>query len=188
MKKIALLALAASTAAIATPASAQAVASGTITLTGSVAPKCTVTAGASNFTSTVPFGELADANGILRTGLETDFGTKSAKVVCTSGSPTIKVEAQPLAATTTAPSGYANRIDFTAAVAVTTTGTSPAPFTDSSTTVAALGPVAIGGGMLANTANNINITTTGYATPNVTDILVADNAYQGKVIVTIAPN
>lgn len=194
MKKIALLALAASTAAIATPASAQTISTGTITLQGSVQAKCTVTGGTSptTFAETVLFGELAQANGTLRSGLASEFATRSGTVVCTSGAPTIKIEAQPLSAVNAVaapPAGYANRINYTASVAVTTTSpTNNGPFTDSSTTAGASSVTAIGGGMLANSASNINITTANYATPVATDILVADTLYEGKVIVTIAPN
>ncbi|MGN6357479.1 MAG: hypothetical protein ACTHLU_08375 [Novosphingobium sp.] len=187
MKKIALLALAASTAAIATPSMAQTV-TGTINMTGTVAPKCTVSGqDPTAFSDTVQFNELAATNGTLRSGLATDFGTRSASVVCTTATPKITVWAKPLAATATAPSGYANSIDYTASVAVSTTGANAGPFTDVSTG-GATGPTTIGGGRLSNAANNINITTANYNTNgNNTDILVADS-YVGSVVVTITPN
>lgn len=185
MKKIALIALAAS-AAIATPAAAQTV-TGTINLTGSVAAKCFVSPGnGSTFGETVAFGELAQADGTLRTDLATAFATRSATVKCTSAVPTISVDATALATTATAASGYDNSIDFTANVAVSTTGTNNGPFTNDSAN-AALAATAIGSS-LANTSSNINITTSNYRTNNATDLLVASPTYAGSIVVVIAPN
>jgi hypothetical protein len=185
MKKIAFLA-AAACAALATPAMAQNV-TGTITLNGNVAAKCSVTPGNGNtFGETVNFLELAQANGTLRSGLSTDFGTRSATVVCNTGTPKISVDANPLATGGAAPAGYDNSIDYTASVAVTTTAANNGPFANA-TTAAPLAATAIGGGSLANSVNNVNITTTGYATGAATDILVA-GAYTGNIVVVISPN
>ena len=184
MKKIALLAIAAS-AVIAAPAMADV--TGTITLNGNVASKCSVTsspAGAT-FAQTVDFLELSQANGTLRTGLATDFGTKSATVVCNTGTPKVSVDANPLATTGTAPTGYANAINYTASVAVTAVGANAGPFTNA-TTAAPTAATSVGSA-LANSANNVNITTSGYATQALTDILVA-GAYTGNIIVVISPN
>lgn len=185
MKKIALLA-AAACAALATPAMAQNV-TGTITLNGNVAAKCSVTPGNGNtFAQTVDFLELAQGNGTLRTGLSTDFGTRSATVVCNTGTPKIAVDANPLATGGTAPAGYSNTINYTASVAVNTTAANAGPFSNATTAVP-LAATTIGGGSLANAASNINITTTGYATTNTSDILVA-GAYTGNIVVVISPN
>lgn len=185
MKKIAFLAIAAS-AAIASPAMAQNV-TGTITLNGNVAAKCSVSPGSGNtFSDTVNFLELAQANGTLRTGLSTDFGTRSATVVCNTGTPKIAVDANPLATGGAAPTGYSNTINYTASVAVNTTAANSGPFTNAST-AAPLAATTIGGGSLANAASNINITTSGYATGTATDILVA-GAYTGNIVVVISPN
>lgn len=187
MKKIAFIVLAASAAALATPASAQNV-TGTINLTGSVAGKCAIqTTGAATFGDTVAFGELAAANGTLRAGLAGEFGTRSASVVCTTATPKITVDANALSASTpVTATGYDDSIDFTASVAVVTTGVNGGPFTNAS----GVAPVAtvIGGGRLANSANNINITTSNYHTAALTDLLVADPTYTGSVVVTITPN
>ena len=187
-KKLAFLA-AAACAALASPAMAQNV-TGTITLNGNVAAKCSVTsapAGAT-FAQTVDFLELAQANGTLRSGLSTDFGTRSATVVCNTGTPKISVDANPMTTATTPAAGYANTINYTASVAVNTTAANAGPFTNA-TTAAPLAATSIGGGSLANSANNINITTSGYATPTntATDILVA-GAYTGNIVVVISPN
>lgn len=184
MKK--LLILAAPLAVFATPAMAQSV-NGTITLNGSVASKCFVDPGNGNtFSATVNFGELAQANGTLRTDLATAFGTKSFTVKCNSGSPTISVDANPLATAAAGSTGYDNSIDYTASVALVTTGTNNGPFTNDSANAAGTA-TAVGSG-LANSTNNVNITTTNYRTNSATDLLVASPTYTGNILVTISPN
>lgn len=187
MKKFAFLAIAAS-AAIASPATAQNV-TGTINLTGKVDAKCSVTSSpaGSTFTDTVPFGELSQANGTLRSGLATDFGTRSATVVCNTGTPTISVDSTALATTATAAAGYSNTINFNANVVVATTAANSGPFQNDST-AAPLAATAIGGGSLANSSGNIQITTNNYRTTNLTDILVASPTYTGSIKIVIAPN
>ena len=185
MKKLALIAMTAA-AAIASPAMAQNV-TGTINLTGSVAAKCFVAPGSgSTFTETVAFGELAQADGTVRTDLATAFATRSATVKCTSAAPTISVDSTALATTASGATGYDNSIDFTASVAVTTTGANAGPFTNDSAN-AALAATAIGS-PLANSASNINITTSNYRTNTATDLLVASPTYTGSIVIVIAPN
>ena len=188
MKKIAFLA-AAACAAIAAPAMAQSSATGTITLNGTVANKCSVTSApaGSTFAQTVNFGELAQANGTLRSGLAGEFTTAAvqATVVCNTGTPKVAVDANPMVnVTTAAPTGYANTINYTASVAVTATGANAGPFTNS--TLAAAAPATAVGSALANSANNVVITTNTYATPAATDILVA-GSYTGTIVVVISP-
>lgn len=184
MKKIALVAIAAS-ALSATPAFADV--TGTINLTGSVAAKCVVDGGpGTTFTDNVNFGELAQTDGTMRTDLASTFGTRSFTVKCNSGAPKISVDADPLATTATAATGYANTINYTASVALTLTGTNNGPFTNASD--AAAGTATSVGSPLANSAQNVQITTSGYHTTNLTDLLVASNNYTGKITVVIAPN
>ena len=184
MKQFVTLALAAS-ALIAAPACAQNT-TGTITLNGNVAAKCSVSPGNGNtFAQSVDFLELAQADGTLRTGLATNFGTKSATVVCNTGTPKVSVDANPLATSGAAATGYDNSIDYTASVAVTAVGANAGPFTNASS--AAAGTLTAVGSALATSASNVQITTTGYATNNATDVLVA-GAYTGNIIVVIAPN
>lgn len=186
MRKLALIALASSAAMVAVPAAAQDV-TGTINLTGSVAPKCLVLPGAgSTFGETVAFGELAQGDGTLRTDLATTFGTKNYRVVCTTANPTISVDSTALATATSAPSGYDNSIDFQASVALTTTGTNNGPFADDSST-AALSATAIGSRLANNGSNNIAVTTSNYRTDNATDLLVAATDYAGSIVIVIAP-
>ena len=185
MKKIALAALAAS-AAIATPAAAQSV-TGTISLTGTVAAKCFVVPGnGSTFTDSVDFLALDAADGTLRTGLATQFGTRNFTVKCNGTNPKVAVTANALATATPVVAGYDNSIDFTASVAVDATGANAGPFTDSSTTVGGSTATAVGSA-LANAASNIHVSTSGYATNNLTDLL-AVGTYNGSVVVVISPN
>lgn len=189
MKRLALIALAASAAAIAMPAAAQV--TGTITLNGSVAAKCAVTpSGSSTFADTVNFGELAQSNGTLRTGLASDFGTRSFSIACNTGAPTVSVNANPLATTATDPdgasTGYDTSIDYTASVAVLAVGTNNGPFTNDSD--AAAGTAQAVGSALQNTANNISITTSSYHTDATGSILVADPTYTGTIVVVISPS
>lgn len=195
MKKVILIALAASTA-IATPALAQSVTTGTINITGSVAGKCSVVPSNSGntFGGPVSMGELALADGTLKasTTLEGTFGTAgggalSAKVVCTSPDATVTVDADPLvsAVAVTAGSGYANTVNFTADAKFTKTGGVIVPVSNASTAAAATSATL--GGRLAATSTNIVISTSNWKTPGVGDILVADNNYTGKITVTVSP-
>ncbi len=191
MKKLLLIALAGGTAmAIATPASAQNV-TGTVDITGTVAPKCLVVPGAGNtFGTTVALGELAATDGTLATDLATRFSSVggaglSARVVCTTGAPTIAVDADPIASTTTADIGYSNTIDFTANVAVTTTTGAPT-FTNASSG-AASAATPIGGRLANNGSDNITITASAFTAGASNPLLVA-GSYAGKITVVIAPS
>jgi hypothetical protein len=133
MKKILLTALAAASAlAIATPAAAQSV-TGIVNITGNVDSKCIVaTMGnptGADFGGTVALGNLAQANGTMATDLATRFnavsnnGQLQYKIVCTSANTSVAVDADPIvAATGLAQTGYANRVDYKASVAVTLVG------------------------------------------------------------------
>lgn len=189
MKKFVLIALAASCAAIAAPAAAQSV-TGTVVITGTVAPKCMVVPGnGSTFGTTIALGELAQASGIMRTDLAAQVNADAgltARVICTTAAPTISVDANPLAnGVTVPPTGYDNSIDFTASVSVTTTTGVVGPF-NNATSSAPLAATPIGGRLANNGANNIAITTSGFATNTLTDVLES-GSYSGNIIVVIAP-
>jgi hypothetical protein len=195
MKKLVIAAMgAASILAIASPAAAQST-TGTITLNGSVAPKCLVVPGSgTTWGTTINLGELADATGKLRASstIESQIngatGT-TARIVCTSGAPTISVDSTAITTAAASAAGYDNSIDFTASVAVTTT--TPAnngPFVNDSAN-AALAATAIGGGRIANNGgDNVVVTTSNFRTDNAADLLVADPSYTGSIVVVIAPN
>lgn len=194
MNKILLTALAASTALIAMPAAAQTV-SGDVTITGSVAPKCLVVTGGtpsgSTFAGTIALGELAGADGRLRTDVETTFDTAAAalnfQVVCTSGNTSVTVNANPIAAVNVAsvPAGYSRSIDYTANVTFTLTPSgAPVVSNDSAN---APGGATLLGGRLASGATNIAIDGANFRTAAITDLLAADTAYEGHILITIAP-
>jgi hypothetical protein len=185
MKKLVLAALAASAAFIATPAAAQTV-TGTITMTGSVAAKCFVMPGAgSTFSDSVNLGELAQADGTLRSSasLATDFdaGVDDFQVLCTSANPEVTVTANPLASATSAPSGYDNSIDYVAHAQFTLVSGS-ATVSDS-TTAGSTGPTPLGG-RLNGTGTNVHITADTFSA---TGVLVAATDYTGTIVVLIAP-
>lgn len=190
MKKISIAAALLATA-IAAPAAAQSV-SGSVVINGTVTPKCLVVSpgpAASSFSTVVSLGELANADGTMRTDLATTFSAAgnasnglSAKVVCTSATPTIAISATPLATGGAAVTGYDNSIDYTANIAVTTvSGTNPF----SATTTTPLAATSVGG-RLATGADNILVSASSFATNNPTDVLVS-GAYTGTISFTIAP-
>ena len=187
MKKIVLTALAATTAFIALPAAAQTV-TGTVTLTGSVAPKCSVQPGAgSTFSRSVNFNELSQANGTLRTGLSADFAAAVAdvQIVCNTNTPTVTVTSLPLATGAAAAAGYDNSIDYTAHVLVSKAGGGTTLVDDDSNPLTGTGPTAVGGALLNGT--NVNITADNFRTNAASDLLVA-GSYSGTITIVIAPS
>jgi type 1 fimbria pilin len=197
MNKILLTALAAAPAlAIAAPASAQTV-TGVVNITGNVDSKCIVaTAGSptgpATFGGTVALGNLAQANGTMATDLSTRFNAVGNntqlqyKIICTSANTTVSVDADPiLASTGLAQAGYANRIDYNAHVAVTLVGGAGAPLANDSSAAAAT--TVNYSDRLAVAATNIAVTADTFRTPTITDILVADASYTGKITIVVSP-
>ncbi|KHK93552.1 hypothetical protein [Novosphingobium malaysiense] len=188
MRKLALLALAASTA-VATPALADV--TGTVDITGSVADKCVVLPGSgSTFGTTVALGELAQADGTMRTDLASSFSTiggsaLSTRVVCTTPNPTIAITATPLATAAPAATGYDNSIDYQADVHVVTVGGSADFSSDSAG--GAFAATTIGDRLANNGGDNITISASNFRTNNATDLLVASPTYTGQIVVVIAP-
>lgn len=186
MKKIALIALAAS-AAIATPAAAQTV-TGTINITGSVAAKCFVLPGAgSTFGTTVAMGELADTDGTLKPSstLAATFGTAggaglSAQVLCTSANPEVSVLSEPLANVVAADPGYDNSVDYTADVTFTRVGGTTLVSDPSAVAAATTATLA---SRLTGTGTNVSVATSGWTAAGV---LVA-GSYTGKITILVAP-
>lgn len=196
MKKILLTALAAASAlAVATPAAAQSV-TGVINITGNVDSKCIVASGGSPtgpavFGGTVALGNLAQADGTMATDLATRFnavgnnGQLQYKIVCTSAKTNVSVDADPIvAATAVAQTGYANRIDYEANVAVTLVGGAGAPIVSDSADAAATATTY--NDRLAANNPNIVVTAGDFRTANPTDILLADS-YAGKITIVVSP-
>jgi len=189
MKTVLALLAAGTALAVASPAMAQNT-TGTVNITGSVAPKCIVVPGGGNtFTRTVALGELAGTDGKMRTDLAGSFNAAAvtARVVCTTAAPTISVDADPItAATATAVAGYDNSIDFTARVAVTTTTGPAGPFPNDSAAAAGV-DTPIGGRVANNGSDNIAISADTFRTNTIDDLLAADPVYTGKITVVIKP-
>ena len=131
MKKIAFAVLMTASAIAATPAAAQQV-TGTVNVTGTVAGRCSVIDSSqekTSFSGTIDLGRLDAADGTLRGELTSatsanpaDAKKVTARVVCTSSNPTIGVSATKLAIAGAgdAGTGYANSIDYVAALRVKT--------------------------------------------------------------------
>ena len=185
MKKIAFLA-AAACAALATPAMAQQNATGTITLTGTVANKCYV--GSDNtatlFTASHAFGELAKADGTLRTGLDTEIdgdATMDFTIKCNTGNPTVTISRTAMTNVLTASTGYTNSISYNGIVVVDRAVGTPVTFDTDATSV----PLATGqlGSALSATGPNVHVTANTFAASG---ILVA-GSYSGQISITIQP-
>jgi hypothetical protein len=174
---------------------------GEIDITGSVGAKCTVITGGpgpngANFGATVPLGELSDANGHLRSDIQSSSAigvlTLPFTLSCSGANAAVTVQADPLANAAAAPTGYANRIDYTAnahfLLIAPVSSTSTLDVTDASS-VAGATPGSFGSGKyLQNVANNVTITAYSFGTASTaTDVLVA-GAYAGKILVTITPS
>jgi hypothetical protein len=196
MKKLVLLAMAASTVAIATPAAAQV--TGTVEVTGTVVGRCSVVqpgggVGVGTFGGTIALSDLDEADGTLKATLE---GTTSmapagtpveTRVVCNSANTNISVNAGKLSNNVPlTDAGYSNDIDYTAELEVNTTaGLRYATYNT-------LAPVAADhtkqiGRIAAGAANNIKVRAYALAAEGgLTSLLVAGN-YTSTITVTINP-
>ncbi|MGV3512409.1 MAG: hypothetical protein ACO1OX_10445 [Novosphingobium sp.] len=171
MRKI--LVLAASMIAIAaTPAMAQSV-TGTVNVTGSVAPKCKfVTA-----TADLPLGELANTDGGLDPA-KVDNQTRTLNGWCNNAAATLSVKATALtgdqAVTTGAEAAFTNRIDYTASVTANS-----ASFSDVSTDDLASADATV------NMFSGDVVVTLGSSSAASKKLVAGD--YTGKVEVTLTP-
>lgn len=193
MKKIALIAMTAA-AAIATPAMAQTTTptdvTGTINITGTVAPKCFVlgTAVGSTFGTTVAMGELSKDDGTLKSSadLSSKFNSEGgtaldARVLCTSASPQVSVFAEPLVNSVSAPAGYDNSVDYSADVTFSLVGGTDQLVSDSS--VDATDTDATLTARLNGTGTNVEVRTSNWAA----DGVLVSGSYAGKITVVVAP-
>lgn len=187
MKKIALIALAASAAAIATPAAAQTSATGTVQVTGTVAAKCTAI---TPITGLITLNELAKADGTVEGTFVNQTGTltRSFTVKCTGATPSISVSSDSLnnATDNTTLNGYTGRVHYTSTLVAdkATTGVATAVYTS-----ADLLPVATTtnlGAPLKNAANNVRVTVSAGTTTNATDILKS-GSYSSTISITVSP-
>ena len=184
MKKFAFL-VAAAAAAIASPAMAQQAVSGTITLTGNVAKKCYVGSNntATSFSASHDFAELAQADGTLRGGLDTEIDGDTAMdftIKCNTGNPTVTISRVAMTTLAAPAAGYTNSIGYNAVVAIDKAAGTATFDTDAATAPLAIGPL---GGAIAATGPNVHVTANTFVA---TGILVA-GAYSGQISITIAP-
>ena len=184
MNKILIAALAASTALIAVPASAQTV-SGTVALTGTVASKCT--ANPNNLNGSINLGELAVAAGTVNTAFTGNVGglSRSFTVTCTSPNAVLSADASPLvnAGIVSPTAGYTNTVHYTATLAaVKAAGGTVSAADTSNTSGATTAPIA---GHLANSANNVTVTVSSGNTASA-DLLEA-GSYAGSIAISVAP-
>lgn len=173
MKKILLFAAAAALAGFAAPAMAQS--TGTVTIDGSVADRCLFTTDA----QTINLGELAQSGTGTSAG-KLDSSTvdgKNATLVgwCNGTAATMAVEAQPLLNTGTAPTGFDNRVNYTA-----TATANSVDATDDSFAAGAGTPQTVG-----IFTGDVKVALSGSSTPT-TGLLVAGD-YAGQVLVTLSP-
>lgn len=192
MKKIVLIAMTAA-AAITTPAMAATTTTdvtGTINISGSVAPKCFVLNGeteSASFTANVAMGELADADGtLLPTGtLETKFESVGGdaldvRVLCTSATPNVSVKATPLVGNAAATGDYTNIVNYQADVTFSLVSgediVSDASTDDNATedTLA---------GRLNGTGTNVSVRTSNWDA----DGVLTAGQYAGQIVINIAP-
>lgn len=199
MKKI-VLALVASTAALAAvPAAAQSV-TGTVAVTGNVQARCSVQTApteVATFSGTLALGRLDAANGTLRTALAdsttatpADAQKVSARVVCTTGNPTLVLGATKLTNGAVEPTStqYSSVIDYTASLKVTRAdGTVVDMPYNTKTATAAQATQQLGGRIKGGTENNVDVSIFGLAAKNGATSVLDAGAYTSTVTVTIQP-
>jgi len=163
-------------------------ATGTINLTGSVAGRCSVVGGGQAFSETINLGELAGGDGRLRADL-TDASPDAIRnfsLVCTSATPRVRLSATRLGTGTTAPTGYANAIDFTAQVAVLqASGTAPQITYTTASSLPAPTDVQLTA-PLANAADNVTLRVYSFGTA--AGALLVAGSYTSVILITISPS
>lgn len=200
MKKILFAALTASTVAYAAPAAAAVGdVTGTVTINGSVASKCSVVDGtgtaSSSFASTVNMGELSGGDGKLLPSatLATTFnagGTSTAalsfRVVCTTATPGISVTANPIVISGggTPATGYDNTVNYKANAAFTLVGGSQT-VSDLSSAAGAT-TASLTGRLAGGTTNNLTITADTFSTPG--GGVMTAGSYSGSIAIVVTPS
>ncbi len=207
MKKLVLAAMAASTALIAVPASAQTPppVTGTVNVTGSVTNRCSVVApggaSSSSFSGTIALGTLDDPDGTLRdnligstTGSPADSLHVTARVVCNTAAPVVSISATAMqisGGTLTGGTGYSDTINYTAQVEVDKVGgTSEFRRYDTATSAAPAGSSATGAltaSIHPGAADNVDVSVFGLASEGANTNILAAGSYLGVVTVTISP-
>ena len=204
MKKIVLAALAASTALIATQASAQAVTTGQVTVTGTVNSRCSVVltpggAASQSFSGTINLMQLDDPDGTLRdnligsaTATPADGLHVTTRVVCNTAAPVVTIAATAMqisGGTLDGTTGYSDTIHYTGQVEVDrTNGTSE--FRRVHTLTGPVAPGATGAMALPISAapgDNVDVSVYGLSAEGANTNILAAGTYNGLVTVTINP-
>ncbi|MET0181156.1 MAG: hypothetical protein ABW194_11850 [Novosphingobium sp.] len=200
MKKIVFAAVASIAALAAVPAAAQTV-TGTVNVTGNVAARCAVQTGNTEvaaFGGTLALGRLDAADGTLRSGLVSattaspaDAQKVSARVVCTTGNPTLTIGATKLSNGAAEPTalGYSNVIDYTASLKVTKSDSSVADvlFNTKTAAVGSTTTTQLGGRIKGGTDNNVEVSIFGLNAKNGATSVLDAGDYTSTVTVTIQP-
>lgn len=170
---------------------------GTLTVTGNVASKCTVISGGT--TGSLAFGsnfggatELSDSSGhlISNFGAFTSSGTGDFQINCNKANPSITLAATSMTTSAAAPTGYANTISYKAFadIAAISAANATSTVTRSTDSGASTGPTGLGNGLyVQNTSNNVVIRANSFSTTAPSDVLVA-GAYSGTITVTLTPS
>lgn len=170
MRKI--LALAVPVALFASPALAQTSAvNGTVTIDGSVSGRCMFTVP----NKTISLGEISlTSNGKLDVS-KVNGRSETLTGWCNNTTASMTVTATELTNATAAPTGFDNRVNYTATAV---TGSTSA--TDTSVTAGAGAPSSVG-----LFTGDIVVTLSGAASPN--NALMVAGTYNGNVVVTLTP-
>jgi hypothetical protein len=178
---------------------------GTVTVTGSVASKCTVITGgtAGGLTFASAFGtaadELADSVGHLNTGwgaqpFSTATNGGNFQISCNKANPSLKIAATPMQTAGTAPTGYANTVsyqayaDFKAIDTSNSTSTVTLQVNSGTTAGGANSTGNLGGLYLQNTTNNVVVRADTFATAGGAGNILLTGTYTGTITVTITPS
>ena len=200
MKKIALAVGLSATALSASPAIAQQV-TGTVNVTGTVAGRCSVIdAGAekTTFTGNIDLGRLDAADGTLRSELTSstavtpaDAKKVTARVVCTSANPTISVSATKLAVANAGDPGvgYANVIDYVAALRVKTASTTTPLVEVKYDTLSDSAPITskLGSRIAGGSENNVEVNVSNLRTKGGATNVLNEGTYNSVVSLSITP-
>ena len=144
---------------------------GTVTVDGSVANRCTFGINSAN----IPLGEISlPTTGKLDTS-KVDGQNRTLTGFCNGTAARMAVEAQPLLNALAAPAGFDNRVNYTA-----TANANSVNATDTSVTAGAGSSVLVG-----QFTGNILVTLSASSSPTA-GIMVAGN-YNGQVLVTLNP-
>jgi hypothetical protein len=187
MKKLSLCALAVIAAAITTPALAATVTgtavNGSVRITGNVAPKCSFTTSSQTITIS---SDMSDSSGVYNHALDNQTATLVG--FCNGAGSTIQVTSYPVVNTVTAPTGFVNRIDYTASATAYNgaTAANATPANDASTANSGTSGGTPGTAQTTGLfSGNVVVTLSGSSTG--TGLMVA-GTYNGLVDVTLTPS